>query len=435
MINRIVRGHSFKGVGQYLLHDKGTLATSERVAFTETVNLPSANANSAIAHMIDTATHANMLKHEAGVPLSGQPQQRPVYHYTLAWHPSETLTMERQMEVARESLKALGLDDRQALIVGHNDTKHPHVHVVVNLVSMENGTFPSLSKDYDKLSKWALEYERKNGVVFCKERESNQARRDKGEYVKHQSMSPQEWRAWKKSQSKDIWDAFRADKAKAHKSRKGQYDALWRQKEERIALRKDEIKAVFKPKWRDLFKRQRDELKNFDAGFFDRLGFAFSRKHKSKMVGALLAITNDSLLRDEFIQKQEADKRILGSHHKARVIDASREVTKAWKYDHAQLKASHKEQDQQAYDATKAKSAEVWKEPAPEQAKPEFEKKADRRDKDKKPKRRSFEAFFGGDEKAIAKARENQKKQRDKNRKRNRSRKRDRDDGGREFEP
>jgi len=214
MINRIVRGRSFKGVGQYLLHDKGTLATSERVAFTETVNLPTANANSAIRHMIDVASHAKQLKIAANESLAGQPQQRPVYHYTLAWHPSETLTMERQMEAARESLKALGLDDRQALIVGHNDTDHPHVHVVVNLVSAENGMFPTLSKDYDKLSKWALDYERKNGVVFCKERESNQARRDQGEYVKDQSPSPQEAQAWKASQTKDIWDAFRADRAK-----------------------------------------------------------------------------------------------------------------------------------------------------------------------------------------------------------------------------
>ncbi|WP_263626990.1 relaxase/mobilization nuclease domain-containing protein [Stappia stellulata] len=31
----------------------------------------------------------------------------------------------------------MGLSDRQALIVSHNDTAHPHVHVIVNRVCLE----------------------------------------------------------------------------------------------------------------------------------------------------------------------------------------------------------------------------------------------------------------------------------------------------------
>ena len=433
MINRIVRGRSFKGVGQYVLHDKKAMS-SERVTFSETVNLPTANANSAIAHMIDTATHADTLKREAGISTAGRKQERPVYHYTLAWHPSETLTMERQMDAARQSLKALGLDDRQALIVGHNDTKHPHVHVVVNLVSMENGTFPSLSKDYDKLSKWALNYERENGVVFCKEREANQDRRQKGEYVKDQSMTRQEWEAWKKSQTKDIWDSFRADRAKANDRRKGQYDALWRQKESMLRQRKEEIKALYKPKWRDLFKKQRYELKNFDAGFFDRLGFAMTRGGRSKIVGFLQALTNDGDLRADFVREQEREKRSLGQEHKSRIADASRQVRRLWEMDRDALKDMHNETDQRAYEATKAKSAEVWQQPAPEQSKPDFEKSSDRRDKTKKTKRHSLKAFLGGDEQEIAKARQQVKKRRERERKRNRTRKRDRGDTGRTMD-
>lgn len=417
MINRIVRGRSFKGVGQYLLHDKGTLETSDRVAFTETVNLPTANANSAIRHMIDVAAHSKELKIAANESLAGQPQQRPVYHYTLAWHPSETLTMERQIEAAKESIKALGLDDRQALIVGHNDTDHPHVHVVVNLVSTENGKFPELSMDYDKLSKWALEYERQNGVIFCKERESNQARRDKGEFVKDQSMTRQEWEAWKKSQTKDIWDAFRADRAKARSDRKGQYDALWQQKENRLAQRKEEIKALYKPKWRDLFKKQRYELKNFDAGFLDRLGFALTRAGRSKVIGFLQAVTNDGMLRADFVRDQERTKKQLGQEHKNRVADASREVRKAWQYDHDQLKASHEAQDQRAYDDTKAKSTEVWEQPRDKSGR-DFEQTADRR-KDAK-NRQSFSEKLKSTkgEKAIEEAKAKERKRTRRQRKR-----------------
>jgi len=68
MTPKVVRGRSFKGVGQYLLHDKEA-TSSERVTFTETLNLPTDNARSAIANMIDTATHADDIKRRAGVSL------------------------------------------------------------------------------------------------------------------------------------------------------------------------------------------------------------------------------------------------------------------------------------------------------------------------------------------------------------------------------
>jgi len=294
-----------------------------------------------------------------------------------------------QMEAARESLKALGFDDRQALIVSHNDTEHPHVHVVVNLVSTENGKFPKLGNDYLKFSELALEYEKRRGVVFCKDREENQQRR-KGEFVKDDSMTRQEWQAWKKSQTKDIWDSFRADRAKVSAPRKGQFDALWRQKDERFAQRKEEIKAVFKPQWQQVFKQQRTELKNFDAGFFDRLGFALGRTDRSKVIGALQAITSDGNLRAEFVRKQELERRQLGDRHKARVADASREVRKAWKYDHDQLKASHEAEDQRRYDSAKTQSDEVWKTDTANTSKPDFEDTANVDETAEKPRSTGF---------------------------------------------
>jgi hypothetical protein len=434
MIPRVAKsGRSFKGAGLYYLHDKGAL-TADRVAFTETLNLPTNDADRGIAHMIDTATHADQLKQEAGIK-GGRPLQAPVYCYSLAWHPSETPTKAEQLEAVQATLKRLGVSDRQAVIIGHNDTDHTHVHVMVNRVCPTTGKASTMSNDRLILSDWAHEYREKRGELhFCPQREENRKNR-KNQFVKDQSPTRQEWQAWKASQTKDIWDAFRADRAKARSSRKGQYDALWQQKENRTAQRREEIKALYKPKWRDLFKKQRYELKNFDAGFFDRLGFALTRGGRSKIIGFLQAVTNDGMLRADFIRDQEREKKQLGQEHKHRIADSSREVRKAWQYDHDQLKASHEAQDQRAYDTTKAKSTEVWETPAPEQTKPDFEKSADRRDKAHKPKRRSFEAFFGGDEKAIQTARDNQKKQRETNRKRNRSRKRDRDDGGREFEP
>jgi len=378
MIPRVAKsGRSFKGAGLYYLHDKGA-STDDRVAFTETVNLPTNDADRGIAHMIDTATHANQLKQQAGIK-GGRPLQAPVYCYSLAWHPSETPTKAEQLEAVQATLKRLGVADRQAVIIGHNDTDHTHVHVMVNRVCPTTGKASTMGNDRLILSEWAHQYREQRGELhFCPEREKNREQR-KEEFVKDQSPSPQDWRAWKKAQTKDLWDKFRADRDKAGASRKGQYDALWQQKENRTAQRKEEIKALYKPKWRDLFKKQKYELKNFDAGFFDRLGFALTRAGRSKMVGFLQAVTNDGMLRADFVRDQERTKKQLGQEHKIRVADASREVRKAWQYDHDQLKASHEAQDQRAYDDTKAKSADVWKEPTRDVSGQDFEKTADRR--------------------------------------------------------
>lgn len=85
------------------------------------------------------------------------------------------------------------------------------------------------------------------------------------------------------------------------------------------------------------------------------------------------------MLRADFVRNQEREKKQLGQEHKARVADASREVRKAWQYDHDQLKASHKSEDQRAYNDTKAKSAEVWKTNDIHKSGQDFEQTADRR--------------------------------------------------------
>lgn len=377
MILRTTTGRSFKGVGQYVLHDKSE-QTTDRVSFIETDNLAFSDGKRAIAEMVHTATHQKELKRRAG----GRATQtsKPVYHLSLSWDTSEKPSLKEQIEAGREALKALGLSNHQAMIVGHTDTENPHVHVVVNLVCPTTGNTAKLGNDRTKLSKWAQQYREERGQGhLCPQRKKNNDRREQGEFVKADNMTRQEYNAWKKSQTKEIWDTFRADRAKARDSRKGQYDALWRQKENRTAQRKEEIKALYKPKWRDLFKKQRHELKNFDAGFFDRLGYAFTSGNRSKIIGFLQAVTNDSALRADFVRDQERERKQLGQEHKHRVTDASREVRKAWQYDRDQLKASHEAEDQRAYDDTKAKSSEVWQANDLDKSGQEFNQTADRR--------------------------------------------------------
>lgn len=170
MVPRISRpGCSFTGAWKYYAHDKRTAAqqeegqevrTRERVAFVHAENLGGIEDDrAAIGLMIDTARQSKRC-------------EKPVYAFSLAWHPDEETPDKAQMiDAGREALKVLGMQDHQALMMAHTDTAHWHVHVIVNRVHPETGKAINLYKDREKLSAWALEHERKHGKVYCQARE------------------------------------------------------------------------------------------------------------------------------------------------------------------------------------------------------------------------------------------------------------------------
>ena len=186
------RGSSFKRAGQYYLHDKQPpnlpTSTSERVAWTETVNLRiTANPDRAIRPSTGMAATAmdrdaetvNLRKLAAGIKAGGRSSDKVVQTYSLAWHPEQEPSKGEMVEAARESLDVLGLSEHQALIVCHTDEPHPHVHVIVNRVSPADGRLASTSKEKLKLSRWAEAWEKRHGKVYCDERVTNNAERDR----------------------------------------------------------------------------------------------------------------------------------------------------------------------------------------------------------------------------------------------------------------
>lgn len=173
------RGHSFKGAGLYYLHDKGE-KTSERVAWTHTVNLPTEDPQKAINWMAYTAYHAGKIKQEAGIKNTGKKSTAgPVYSYSLAWSPEQQPTQDDMLTSVLETLQILKLQDHQALIVAHNETAHPHVHVICNLVSPRDGRIKAPAYDHLSLSAWAENKEKEDGKIYCEERvENNRKRRE-----------------------------------------------------------------------------------------------------------------------------------------------------------------------------------------------------------------------------------------------------------------
>lgn len=266
------RGTSFKGAGLYYLHDKGA-SSAKRVAFTHTENLATDDPDRALRMMAHTAMRQNEIKAANGGARTGRKLTYPVYAYSLSWAPDEAPTQDQMIEAARESLTALGLDRHEVLMVAHNDEPQPHIHLIVNRVHPETGKAATLSNDHLTLSRWAEAYEKRQGKIRCEERVRNNEARREGRFVKdRRSLGPGHFHRWRRDR---IMGAAAARKATAenlaayhagqrqaladqHAARR---ETLYEDKEESIRLFRAQLKERNRPKWAQMYRRQREEKK------------------------------------------------------------------------------------------------------------------------------------------------------------------------------
>ncbi len=171
MVPRVSRpGRSFTGAWAYYFHDKRSLEqiergegqhTAGRVEWFHVENAAGIeDERAAIGLMIDTARQSKRC-------------EKPVYAFSLGWHPEQRPERAEMIEAARAALQVLEMQDHQAVFVAHNDTAHRHVHVIVNRVHPETGLAKNNYRDQQKLSAWALEQERAQNRIYCKAREFN----------------------------------------------------------------------------------------------------------------------------------------------------------------------------------------------------------------------------------------------------------------------
>ncbi|WP_152048834.1 relaxase/mobilization nuclease domain-containing protein [Aureimonas psammosilenae] len=288
-------GTSFKGAALYYLHDKrehweADRLTSDRVAWTSIRNMPTDDPELAWRIMAATAMDQDRLKAEAGVKASGRKSANSVYSYSLAWHPDEKRNLSRSemLRAADETLRVLGATGHQAMIVCHRDEPHPHVHVILNRVSPEDGRMLGTSNDRVKLSQWAEAYERERGKIWCQERVANNAKRAQGDFIRASSPTP-------RSMEKDFDQARGVDPAAAKRERDEakaraaklasagadmgkRHKTEWEILSKRYADRKADIKAQgraagdrvytqikeqYTPQWRALYREQKQEERHF----------------------------------------------------------------------------------------------------------------------------------------------------------------------------
>lgn len=123
MIGKVIKsGRSFKGCVQYCVNKQAaTILHADGVRCK--------NARQAIADF-------NMQRKLN--PNLGQ----AVGHIALAFSPNDTptLTDSRLVMIAQQYLERMKIGDTQLLMVKHNDTKHPHLHIIYNRVNNQGKT-------------------------------------------------------------------------------------------------------------------------------------------------------------------------------------------------------------------------------------------------------------------------------------------------------
>ena len=315
MVPRIHRkGKSFRGAAQYVLHDKDTLESRDRVEWTQTRNLATDDPDTAWRVMAATSMDQDRLKAEAGVKNTGRKSKDHVLHVTLSWDESESeeLTQDEMMKAVNQAIHALDAQDRQALIAAHNDTPSPHVHILINRVSQEDGRMLSSSKEKLKLSAWAQTYEQERGQILCDQRVINNEARGMAKYTRDQT-SHRPYHIHEVEISNDNKPGF--DQAKAEqiakdatlaaegRDREERRRQAWAQMEERhtaaveqlseqqqrsLWSATNQVHTSYRPSWEAMHTRHAEELKAWQGNedrFIGRIKNAFRATDWRGMMG------------------------------------------------------------------------------------------------------------------------------------------------------
>lgn len=145
--------NDFHALARYLVRGKSGTPNPKRVAWLFTQNLPTDDPLLAAKYM------------EATAHLSAR-TRKAAYHLMIAWHAEERPTTEAMQDVARQTLQLAGLAEHQALIMGHGDKPHPHLHILLNRVHPDTGRAWKTTQDYARFDRVMRQLADVHGFTF-----------------------------------------------------------------------------------------------------------------------------------------------------------------------------------------------------------------------------------------------------------------------------
>lgn len=149
MIGKIVTGKSFGGAVTYVLKkEKARLLESDGVD-TESLRA-----------IIGDFNFQRKARREIA---------KVVGHISLAFHRDDApkLTDERMRELAAAYMERMGIADTQYIVARHNDTEHPHLHIIYNRVKYDRTLVPD-NNERRRNVKVCKQLKRQYGLTFSK---------------------------------------------------------------------------------------------------------------------------------------------------------------------------------------------------------------------------------------------------------------------------
>ncbi|MDR1348821.1 MAG: relaxase/mobilization nuclease domain-containing protein [Prevotellaceae bacterium] len=130
MIGKIVKGRSFKGCVSYVLGSKeAKILVSEGVLETDAKSIIN-------SFYMQSLLNPKLSKCVGHIPLAFSPDDSP------------RMTDQFMERLAKEYMKAMGIENTQYIIVRHNNTSHPHCHIVFNRVNNDGKTISDRNDRY-----------------------------------------------------------------------------------------------------------------------------------------------------------------------------------------------------------------------------------------------------------------------------------------------
>ncbi len=340
-------GRSFAGVAAYCLHDAPEPddrrpRTSERVGWADTRNLATFRPERAARLMAATAKAAPDLKRLAGGARGGRKLAKPVLHYSLSWAQDETPDKREMSRAVDRSLEALGLEGHEALIVAHEDTRHPHVHVIANRVDPETGKAATLGNSKLRLSRWAEGYEREQGRIRCERRvENNERRRAGGQVLRPAGDRPRHWARVRREgmqpgRARRARKPRREDQIDLEAWRRAEAEA-WEKVEDGRSLGFGHLETRARKEWAELHKRQEETRQRLDREsrtVLGRLQIWRTERSVRELVGAVRGRKDLVEGWRENLDRDHRDERTaLGKAHGERARQIERGVRKLYRMD------------------------------------------------------------------------------------------------------
>lgn len=152
MIGKIFIGKSFRRCISYCLEDKKQKLMEEQVI---------KNRAEILSYNFCFGDKAELIRQFNEVRALNLKLAKPVLHIILSLAPGEKLARGKWIEIVDACGVHMEFEKNQYVAVHHNDTKHQHIHIVANRVSLDGKTLKD-SHNYRKIAQYCRKMELKH---------------------------------------------------------------------------------------------------------------------------------------------------------------------------------------------------------------------------------------------------------------------------------